>query len=1120
MPRAVSRFVVAVTAALLAISGVTLRAPAPVQAATPTDLFFSEYVEGSSNNKALEIYNGTGSSVDLTAGAYSVQMYFNGNSSAGLTINLSGTVADGDVFVLAQSSADASILAVADQTNGSGWFNGDDAVVLRKGTAFLDVIGQVGVDPGSEWGSGDQSTQDNTLRRQPTVCAGDPDGADAFDPSGEWDGYAQNTFDGLGTHTANCAAELTLSINDVTAAEGDAGTTSFDFTVSLSAPAGAGGVTFDIATADDSATVADGDYVANSLSGQTIAEGDDSYAFSVTVNGDIAVEPTEAFLVNVTGVTGAAVADDQGVGTITNDDCGSLYTPIYDIQGDGLFAAMTGNVVTEGVVVGDFDNSIGIGGFYIQDPVGDADGDTSDGIFVYDGNADAVSEGQHVRVTGYARERFSQTTINGSNSNNAPVTDIVICGAGGSVAPVDVTMPFASTTYLERFEGMLVRFPQALVISEYFNYDRFGEMVLGLPLDGESRHFTPTSVVEPGTPANERAAQYALRRITLDDGLGIQNPSFTRHPNGAGFALDNRFRGGDTVANAVGVLGYDFSLYRIQPTGPAEYTPVNSRPAEPEDVGGRLKVASMNALNYFVTLDNGPDICGPGQDVECRGADNAGEFTRQRDKLLAALEGLDADVVGLNELENTTGVEALADIVAGLNADLGSGVYDYIDTGTIGTDAIKVGFIYKPAAVTPIGDFEILDSSVDSRFDDSKNRPALAQTFEENATGERFTVAVNHLKSKGSACNDVGDPDLGDGQGNCNVTRTMAAQALVDWLATDPTGSGDPDVLIIGDLNSYAMEDPIDAVKAGPDDLAASDDDYTNLIAEYQGLYAYSYVFDGQAGYLDHALANAAIEDQVTGAADWHINADEPDILDYDTSFKSAAQDAIYAPDAYRSSDHDPLVVGLELDAPPTIEIVAGGTCSSNGGTFLATVGDLQTPAGDLVLSLTDNTNTSLVPNANVVLGGSGANRTISIAVAKGQTGTGVLTFSLSDGVNTTEYVITVIAGGNGPDWLAGTSGSDLILGGNGEDEIWGGDGADLLCGGSGADVLYGGDGDDTIEGQRGDDYLSGGDGDDVLRGGRGDDTLAGDSGADVFDGGPGSDALTDFTPGDGDSGS
>ena len=212
-----------------------------------------------------------------------------------------------------------------------------------------------------------------------------------------------------------------------------------------------------------------------------------------------------------------------------------------------------------------------------------------------------------------------------------------------------------------------------------------------------------------------------------------------------------------------------------------------------------------------------------------------------------------------------------------------------------------------------VGSYAILDSSVDPRFIDTKNRPVLAQTFMDKTTGGIFTVAVNHLKSKGSDCNDVGDPDLGDGAGNCNVTRTLAAQALVDWLATDPTGSGDSDFLIIGDLNSYDKEDPIDAIKAGPDDVLGTADDYQDMVFQFQGEAAYSYVFDGQLGYLDYALASASLASQITGVAEWHVNADEPDLIDYDMTFKLPAQDALYAPDQYRYSDHDPVIVGLKV---------------------------------------------------------------------------------------------------------------------------------------------------------------------------------------------------------------
>src|SRR5687768_540771 len=171
-------------------------------AAQPTELFISEYIEGSSNNKAIEIYNGTGAPVDLAAGGYNIQMFFNGNPVATLTINLLGTVAAGDVFVIAHASANATILAQADQTNGSGWFNGDDAVVLRKNGVVVDSLGQAGSDPGTEWGSGLASTADNTIRRKGTVCGGDVIVNDAFNPALEWDGFANDTFGGLGAHTA------------------------------------------------------------------------------------------------------------------------------------------------------------------------------------------------------------------------------------------------------------------------------------------------------------------------------------------------------------------------------------------------------------------------------------------------------------------------------------------------------------------------------------------------------------------------------------------------------------------------------------------------------------------------------------------------------------------------------------------------------------------------------------------------------------------------------------------------------------------------------------------------------------------------------------------------------
>jgi len=182
--------------------------PTPARA----DLFFSEYVEGSSNSKALEIYNGTGSSINLTDGNYVIAIYANGSASPGSPITLSGTVANGGVFVVAHSSADPAIIARANQTSGKISFTGNDAVALLKNGEIIDVIGQIGFDPGTEWGSGLTSTADNTLRRKSTVIVGDTNGADAFDPSIEWEGFAMNAFDGLGTHEVASSVPLPAAV--------------------------------------------------------------------------------------------------------------------------------------------------------------------------------------------------------------------------------------------------------------------------------------------------------------------------------------------------------------------------------------------------------------------------------------------------------------------------------------------------------------------------------------------------------------------------------------------------------------------------------------------------------------------------------------------------------------------------------------------------------------------------------------------------------------------------------------------------------------------------------------------------------------------------------------------
>lgn len=603
----------------------------------------------------------------------------------------------------------------------------------------------------------------------------------------------------------------------------------------------------------------------------------------------------------------AMAADHVVTFTVASDVvCGAAATFIHAVQGSGLSSPVQNQVVEiEGVVVGAFPGSDGFQGLHVQeeDAQADTNAATSEGIFVFEPNGGATyGVGDRVRVKGRVTE-FTTSGVTLTELTN--LNNLDVCGTGPSITPTDVTLPFASTTFAERFESMLVEIDQDLTVTETFTLGRFGEVVLS----SGGRLPIPTSIVEPGSPAFTAQVDLNARsRIVLDDGDNRQNIDPTLYPIGGLSAFDT-LRIGDIAQNGTYVLEQRFGTYRLQPTADLpSFVEANPRPDAPEAVGGNLRVASMNVLNFFTTLDsnpgsgNGPDICGPAGTLECRGANTAFEFDRQRAKVLSALRGLDADVVGLMEIENNASA-SVESLVNGLNAALGAGTYDYIDTGTIGTDAIKVAFIYQTARVTPVGDHEILDSTVDPRFIDTLNRPALAQTFESVETGGRLTVVVNHLKSKGSPCD--GDPDNGDGQGNCNETRAAAAEALVDWIATDPTGSGDRDAIVIGDLNAYAREDPIDVfVGAG----------FENLIQTHVGSGAYSFVFGGESGYLDHALARPGLAAQTTDATEWHINADEPIALDYNTDFKSADHvNTLFAPNAFRSSDHDPVLVGIDL---------------------------------------------------------------------------------------------------------------------------------------------------------------------------------------------------------------
>jgi uncharacterized protein len=618
-------------------------------------------------------------------------------------------------------------------------------------------------------------------------------------------------------------------------------------------------------------------------------------------------------------------------------------TLINEIQGSGATTPIARqDVVTRGVVTADFTSggasgipaNQGYQGFFIEAIDADRDDDpqTSEGLFVFEPAGTFDGEiGDLVYVDGIAGEG---PTSAGQSVTQVTAGDIDTCTDTGLdtelPAPAELPLPVAPAeraSVLEPLESMRVTHSE-LSIVEFFQLERFGEVRLSS--GGVLQN--PTNVVDPrdDTAYDEIVAYNAANNIILDDGRTGQNLTNAfgtagRYPQPY-IVPGDTLRIGDQLRDHTLVLHYGFSNWRLQPidvdaiTEELRANRTRPRPAMP-DVGGSLTIASFNVLNYFngdgyfVGDDPGTAAGFP----TARGAVTPSEFERQTAKIVAAIVAMDADVLGLIEIENDSGPrQAAAALVDAINTHLGAEVYDYLDTGVVGTDAIKMAYIYKPETVELTGDHAILDSSVDPRFDDTRSRPVIAQTFTEIASGESVTVAVNHLKSKGSPCDAV---DNDPRQGNCNGVRLRAAQAMADWLAGDPTEQEAVGTLIIGDLNAYAKEDPI---------VALLDAGYTDLLAKFSdGEMPYSYTFDATQGYLDHALGDAGVLPYVTGTAAWNINADEVPAIDYLESccgvsgnqrFRTAqTAAAYYQPDEFRSSDHDPVIIGLDLRPfPPT----------------------------------------------------------------------------------------------------------------------------------------------------------------------------------------------------------
>lgn len=633
-----------------------------------------------------------------------------------------------------------------------------------------------------------------------------------------------------------------------------------------------------------------------------------------------------ALVLTCTAACSTEVQDNRNIPEpISPAACGDDATLISAIQGTGTASPLVGqNHVIEAVVVGDYQETSvttplrpELQGFFVQEEDADHDADpaSSEGIFVFDPDKSLeVAEGDRVRVSGVVSEASGNTQL-------GYISGLLICNTGQTVTPaaIDLPIPLSFATiddFWEQYEGMLLSFTDVMTVTGQHELARYGQMVLSE--GGVLREYSQDAAL----PLNEPDYQawldkQARRSIKLDDFNTQQNINPVYHPQPGGFAVDNFIRTGATV-NLQGVLEMRFDAWNLQPqkTIPLSFTNP-PRPVAPPALNGNVRLAALNVLNYF----NG-DGRGDGFPT-ARGADSQAELDRQTDKIVAAIMGLDADVLGLMEIENDGdgATDSLAYLVAAVNAVAGAGTYEYVHAGANGgTDEIKVALIYKPAVVATAGAAQVLADAAftdPNHYGSQQSRPALAQTFHvvEAANpdiGNAFTAVVLHLKSKGSAC-AAGDDDVI--QGNCNGTRSKGTMALLDWLATDPTdtlahtGRVDPDVFILGDLNAYYQEDPMQVLyQAG----------YTNLIAPSVA----SFEYGGSHGSLDHILASPSLSGQVLSGAVWDINAEENSLLDYndtvldpgEQSYETkASANGLYADDPYRSSDHDPVVAAVNL---------------------------------------------------------------------------------------------------------------------------------------------------------------------------------------------------------------
>jgi uncharacterized protein len=854
--------------------------------AVSSDLFISEYIEGSSNNKAIEIFNGTGAPVNLTTGLYGISMYFNGNPVSSLTINLNGTVAPGDVFVLAHTMADPEILAQADQLTSAGIFNGDDAVVLQRGITILDAIGQIGFDPGTEWGTGLTSTADNTLRRKPTVEAGDTNGSDAFDPATEWNGFANNTFDGLGAHSVTSGGDAAPAVASTSPANGaiEVATTA-DITVNFSEAVAAAAGWFTISCTTSGAHPA------------TQSGGPQNY----TLNPDTDFVEGESCTVTVDAskVTDTDVDDPPNQMAANHSFSFSTTMPVTQIgqvQGAGHFSPFAGQVVkVEGVVIAERGSNT-----WVQDATPDADPATSEAILVF-GSAvsNAVVVGDHVQVRGTVTEfrpgctpscaptssAFSNLTITELASPGLGVTKLgtasvpaTVIGVGGRVPPTEVIEDDSATgnvetsntfdpaqdgiDFYETLESMLVQVNNAVVVGPR---NPFGEIVV-LADDGAGASVRTTrggivvSDLNSDALGDYRSGDFNPERIMLDD-LFVSTP---------------RVDVADHFASAAGVMTYDFANYKIAVTT----TPVEvdgglqrevTRPARKRELAvGTYNVENLDPTdatfsahaNLIVNNLRSPDLLVIEEIQDNDGAANTAvtDASVTWNALIAAIQAAGGPTYQFRQIDpvdDQDGGEPGGNIRVGFlfRTDRGLRFVDRpggtstTPTGVAGRRS-STRLTFSPGRVDP----------QNPAFEDS--RKPLAGEF--RWRGDKLFVVGHHFNSKG------GDqPLFGRFQPptrNSEVQRHAQAQIVNDFADSILAADRKANVIVLGDINDFEFSETVEILTGGV---------MTSLMETLPKPERYSYVFEGNSQVLDQILVTNRMFREFRVAYDSvHVNSE------------------------------------------------------------------------------------------------------------------------------------------------------------------------------------------------------------------------------------------------------